>query len=75
MTDDSRPSDGDRPIERRHLIDQSKLLNKRGKKLVAESRERIERREQRWEALPVGRVCVRCLEAQASGEFEDTDCA
>ena len=56
----------------RQLIDQSELVKRRGKKLVASSRLRIEKRHHQWQQLAVGRVCTVCLQTQADGEIDDS---
>jgi hypothetical protein len=55
----------------RQLIDQSELPKRRGKKLVASSRDRIDGRRHQWQQLAVGRVCTACLQTQADGEIDD----
>jgi hypothetical protein len=67
--------DDDRGERRRReshdLIDRSKLLNKRARKQVERSRERINRFEHRWVSITLGRVCDVCRHVQAEGEFDD----
>ncbi len=54
------------------LIDNSKLLRKRAKKLVARSSELVTRTHHKWHMLAaLGRVCAICETTQASGEFDD----
>ena len=55
----------------RDLIDQSKLLIRRAKKVNARSIERAERTHHTWHQVTVGRVCEVCLLTQANGEFEE----
>jgi hypothetical protein len=58
--------------ESHDLIDRSKLLNKRARKQVSRSRERINRFEHRWVSITLGRVCEVCRQVQPDGEFDDT---
>jgi hypothetical protein len=55
----------------RDLADQSKLLRKRARRRVNESKQRIEQAHHQWHRLPVGRVCLICQQVQAKDEFDD----
>jgi hypothetical protein len=57
--------------ESEQLRDQSKLLEKRSRRLQRASEERIARLPHSWERIAVGRVCSTCLATQADDEFDD----
>ena len=53
------------------LIDQSKLVNKRARRRIKQSCERIERTKHAWVTIAAGRVCTTCRTSQAKGDFDD----
>lgn len=59
------------PPDPRRSLDQSNLLNRRVRKKIAASQERIERGQHQWQKIALGRVCIDCLTSQATGEYED----
>ncbi len=65
------PASDDHPRQSRDLIDQSKLLVRRARRVHAQSVERTERAHHTWHKVTVGRVCEVCLLTQANDEFEE----
>jgi hypothetical protein len=53
-----------------HLLDRSKLLSKRARKLIEQSEEHI-RVAHQWHTIALGRICDRCMLAQPTDEFDD----
>jgi hypothetical protein len=60
------------PLRSKDLIDQSKLLHGRARRRIAEAQKLVPQAKHQWERIAVGRVCVSCKLAQATGEFDDS---
>jgi hypothetical protein len=64
-------SDDKENRRRNDLVDQSKLLNKRAKRAIASSQERLARGRHQWVYFNLGRMCQRCELLQPKDEFDD----